>query len=730
KIIYEQTKEKPKLLFDGNKIKQYELVEEIFVKLLEERKYQELYIDFIAYHLEQEVEEETFEDKEEYFKYLRNMRYTTLNNQSVKSIAERDIANFLFMNNVKFEYEPLVDWVDDSKEDKEYHPDFYLPKYDIYIEHWGLNKELEVPPWFSITSKEYKNLRKWKLSQFKKHKKILVETWDYEKSNNELIPKLKEKLLESNPKIEFTPLSYEELIKKTSEFMDKRDEIINLVASFIKIAKSNFFTVEDIAKRIKSKKYSTKQKLFGQIAVEVYKKYQDFLKKENKIDFNDMINLAAQIIKKNPEKYLNTYDHILVDEFQDISYQRMELINSFVNENSNTKLFCVGDDWQSIYRFNGSNVTFFVNFRDFFPNPELSYLNRNYRSSPQIVDTSSKLISYNKNQIEKKIYSTNPNCPKPILFVFSEKLTHLQKIQPPYIHKLIEALLNEKVKPEEITVISRFNKNLKDIEVYCGARGIQIEEYAGKLRPGVRFYSAHKSKGSESTHVIITDLTSGIYGFPCEIQDSSVFELARRFEKKRFIEEERRLFYVAFTRSKKFLYLFSIENNYSMFLNEIGPYIDRVYVDSFDNWIQILSNFVIPTINGKLGESELPVLCPDCGRLLKEREGKYGKFLGCTGYPQCRFTFNLKDKDAISCPRCGNMLVVRKGRYGMFLGCMNYPQCNFTFNLERPSKDYIYCPKCRRRLVVRSEKYGRFIGCTGYPECKFTFNIEKNITNC
>ena len=765
-IITEGTGKRPKIIFNGSTFEQNQFIESLFRDVLTENKFQHLILEYLTYHLDEEVEEESFEDKEEYFKYMKNKHYTTLNNIVVKSVSERDIGNFLFRNNTEFQYEPLVNWVDESKEDKEYHPDFYLPDYDIYIEHWGLNKELEVPFWFSKTSKEYNKIRKWKLSQFKKYNKILVETWEYERIDEVLIYNLKQKLLDTEPGIKFIPKSYEELIETTEDFKEKTVEIAGLMTSFIKIAKSNFLYPKDIEKRAKSKIYSKKQRIFGQIALEVYTRYQDFLIKEGKIDFNDMINKAVEIVKNDPKKYINTYDHVLVDEFQDISYQRLQLINGFIHDNLNSKLFCVGDDWQSIYQFTGSDLTFFTDFEDFFVHPEISLLKTNYRCSQKIVEMSNDLISKNKNQIKKTIYTKNKSGPIPIVFEFTESLTYMQKINKEHIYSLIENLLSNGVKPEEIMVISRFNRNLKELEIHCGAQRVPIqEEVGGKIkRKGMRFYSAHKSKGTESKHVILMDIISGVYGFPCEIQDSSVFEIAQRFKKKSFIEEERRLFYVALTRCKEYLYVFTIQNNISMFLIEIEPYLKKIFIDSIENWNQILSRFISNLIQGKLREIEHPIFCKLCGRLLKEREGKYGKFLGCTGYPKCRYIYNFVDEDTIQCPDCGKPLVeqtgrdgkylrclgfpdckykiyhkdendvacpscggklaVRKGKYGMFLGCTNYPQCRFTFNLEGRSKSDIFCPKCRKRLVLRNGKSGRFLRCKGYPECRFTFNIS------
>jgi len=724
-IIEEELGHKPKLIFDENEKKVYELIKELFMDVLKEDKYQKILIEYLAYHSEQEIEQESFEDKEEYYKYMRNKNYSTLNDISVKSISERDIGNFLFLHGIQFEYEPLVEWVDKSEEDKEYHPDFYLPDYDIYIEHWGLNKSNQVPEWFTKTTEEYLELREWKLEQFENHNKNLIETWDYERSSDELIPKLKEKLRKTISNIEFIPLTYNELVEKTFAFKDKRNEVINLVGNFIKISKCNFFTVQDIHERINSKKYSKKQKLFGELALEVYKRYQDYLEKENRIDFNDMINLAVGLAKKVPEKYFNKYDHVLVDEFQDISYQRLELIRSFVNENSNTKLFCVGDDWQSIYQFTGSDVGFFVNFKDYFPNPEITYLNSNYRSSQTIVGMSNELIANNKKQIAKETRSTHDLGMQPVFIDFTSKFNYDNKIQYENIYNLIKVLLDGGVEPSEIMVLSRFNLYLKGLEIYCGARGVPTESKHG----GVRFYSAHKSKGSESQHVILTDMTSGLYGFPCEIQDSSVMELAKRFESDGFIDEERRLFYVALTRSKKFLYIYSREQSNSMFLNEINPYLMRLRLDSTKRWDEGLSDYMKSFIKGILPDT--PISCPNCDSFLVKRSGRKGNFLGCSRYPKCNYTQDIEDiferyedKNFLIvsalpryCDQCGKPLAIRKGPYGGFLGCTGYPRCKFTFNLSDDTP--VICPSCGSPLTVRKGQYGTFLGCTSYPQCRY-----------
>ena len=641
-IIREETKEKPNLLFDGNENDQYLLITDIFNNLLIEEKYQKILIDYLAYHTEQEVEEESFENKEEYYKYMRSKKYTTLNNIEVKSIGERDVGNFFFLHNIKFKYEPLVRWVDkDEDERKEYHPDFYILDHDIYIEYWGLSEDLQVPTWFTITSQEYIELREWKLTQFEKHQKTLIETWDYERKKGTLISNLKIQLKKINEKIEFIPIPYQELVENVYNFKSQRNEISKLVVSFIRIAKSNYLKPEKIEKRIESGKYTKKQTLFGKLALEAYERYQKFLNLDEKIDFNDMINLTIKCVKNNKAKYLNRYDYILIDEFQDISYQRLKLIRKFVNEKSDTKLFCVGDDWQSIYQFTGSDLRFFVDFKEYFSNPEITVLKKNYRSSKEIVELSNDLISNNSKQIKKVTQSVKGIGLQPIFIELEAQFTYSFRKQIPNYFNLINAIMSSGVKPSDIMVLSRFNKPLRELEQYCGANEIPTEFKAG----GIRFLSAHGSKGTESSHVIIINANSGLYGFPCEVQDSSVMKLAKRFVAENFFEEERRLFYVALTRSRKFLYVYSIEDKNSIFLNEISPHFMNIYVDTTERWHQGLSDFISNHIKGI--PSKMPIICPRCGRLLIEKEGRYGKFLGCSGYYRngCTYTYDLESKN-------------------------------------------------------------------------------------
>lgn len=575
-IIRDETDTLPQLFERGIDKDINARLKSLFNELLENEEYQELFLEYLSNHLDEDI---AFEDKKNYYDYMKNKRYTTLKNERVKSIAERDIANFFFKHNIEYEYEKKADWIKDNKQ--EYRPDFYLPKYDVYIEHWGLNRENKVPEWFDgkNPTKKYLSDKKWKLDQFEKYNKLLIESWSYERDEGILISRIVENLKNTFKDFKFERMPYREIVEKTHSYRENIEEISELVQYFINIAKSNGITVEQIKERTKDKKYSDRQRLFGKIALRVFIEYENLLNKEKKIDFNDMMIKATNLIKQNSQNYKDKYDYILIDEFQDISKPRLDMIKSLLSCNPNTKLLCVGDDWQSINGFAGSDVNYFINFKKEFKYSEEIPLKTNYRSSKLVVDMSNRLISKNRNRTEKEIvhFDKNGIGSEARVIVMPESAIKSEKNRIGKVIELIRSLIEQGVCARDILVLSRFNRILNNLKVSCciSTPRIPIENKDERIE-GVRICSVHKSKGLEAKYVIILDVVSGRYGFPSEMKDSSVLEIARNNKNKNAFEEERRLFYVALTRSKEFLYIFTVKNNKSIFLKEISNFVREV----------------------------------------------------------------------------------------------------------------------------------------------------------
>lgn len=118
--------------------------------------------------------------------------------------------------------------------------------------------------------------------------------------------------------------------------------------------------------------------------------------------------------------------------------------------------------------------------------------------------------------------------------------------------------------------------------------------------------------------------------------------------------------------------------------------------------------------------------CPDCGNDLVYRIGRFGKFISCINFPECRYTKGEdEDENAVEevCPKCGSKMVTKKGRYGSFLACSNYPECKYIKSnktKEEPEPTGEMCPDCGHELVRRKSRFGTtFIGCSNYPKCRY-----------
>ena len=342
--------------------------------------------------------------------------------------------------------------------------------------------------------------------------------------------------------LEFKNFKYNEIINSKEFILYKR----NLV-TFINLLKNKGLDINFIYK-IYINKFIKYNYLF---LLEIYDIYENELNSNNSIDLNDMIIKATELINKYKLK-LN-YKYIIIDEFQDSSKIRLNLIKSIMKYN-NSKIMCVGDDYQSIYRFAGSDIELFLNFKENFLNSEIMYLKNTYRNSKELLYISNKFICKNKFQFKKELFSNKSNS-KPIKIFFSNN----------YVDDLKKIL---KLVGTDYMIIGRNNK---DISYY-----VDKYEDINKLN----YFTAHKSKGLESENIILINLIDDIMGFPSKIKNDKIID--NLFDKELYkFDEERRLFYVALTRTKNNVFILVNKNNISCFVKELlkdyKNYIDLLY---------------------------------------------------------------------------------------------------------------------------------------------------------
>jgi len=252
-----------------------------------------------------------------------------------------------------------------------------------------------------------------------------------------------------------------------------------------------------------------------------------------------------------------------------------------------TQLFCVGDDWQSIYGWRGSEVEYIVNFEKYFENPKIVKLDINYRSHDSIVSASSELIKHNKFQIAKEIHSISKKGKK--IYLYASKKEFEDGVEK--VLEKIKQLLENGYAREDILILYRRTRSFEPYKRELAKANVKVS--SGTI---------HSAKGLEARIVFLVGLTSGIYGFPSIWEEDRIFQVIKETNYELRMEEERRLFYVAMTRAKEELFLITEIGNESSFLNEIpGDFLDR-------------SNFLILNIIN----NESSLLCSDCNNRIED----------------------------------------------------------------------------------------------------------------
>jgi len=571
--------------------KKHEITRGLYQNRLNEADYYKLFLQYVR-TLHDDEKSDSFENKAESLAYAQRRTYFSINNTRVNSKAEKEIMDFFLMNKLNSEH-IAIDYEPDLPG---FRPDFVLPKYDLFIEHWALNEKGEVPEWFDQTTEDYKEKMQFKKEWFARNSKLLVETYAFEYDEtdpDEFAELLKRRVVEklhsrNEGKFEFTPLTYSELVEVAwGPYKDPVDEIANFVTN----AKTYGISPEKITEKLRSGKWSRKQVAFGNLAMKIYTDYRDHLTKAKKIDFEDMINEAIAELDNDRNLYANVYDHILIDEYQDISAQRYRLIRKLLERNPAGRLFCVGDDWQSIMAFSGSNLDFFVNFEKYFEKPAVTKISTNYRSIKTIVDAGAQLIKKNGScQISKTTLSSRDE--ERAIMVF--RSPHKENYRMRYYEQTAEDCLTriaEYIKkgflPKDILVLSRFMRTrvhraykfhhiIRILLEKAQEMGIDMICDEARDESKIRVLTVHKSKGLEAKAVFVLNVIEDAYGFPCEIEDSSIYAPAREnYPEQDPKEEERRLFYVAMTRAKQDLIIYTWEASKSEFLDEIEEYIQE-----------------------------------------------------------------------------------------------------------------------------------------------------------
>lgn len=595
----------------GQKPSIYENTDALFVKiyheLLNDKKFKKSVIEyFIDYQTPEKEWEKRKNERRQQLSEQKEVRlkatFPDMDGKTVyvRSEQEQKICFALSSLSVKFRYEepyehPLVDEMH-----SQYKPDFSIyfeqggETKRIYLEHFGVDEHGLVPIWFAkdrgITYEEanqkYNDGITWKKAAHEKFGTKLLTTSSADFHYSDIREKLKTLLEKADVSIqEKTDAELYDMVLPPNSKHEKA--FIRLVVTFVTLIKSSCKSVDEVLRQTKNAGDERSTFIIKNIFQPVYKRYIEELANINQIDFTDAILQATDICRSShPVKY----DYIIVDEFQDISVDRYNFLKVLREGNPPAKLYCVGDDWQSIYRFSGSDMALFNQFSDYFGQTEINKIETTYRFGEPLVSLSSQFIQRNEAQIKKNIHPFNPQVKTELQFCDYERRDYCnvigQLVASIPLDKSVFLLGRYSFDDYYLSFMYKFVKEGNRFFYIIGDRKIE-------------FLTVHKSKGLEADYVIILQCNKDTYGFPSLVSDDPVLNYVLTKSDQYLYGEERRLFYVAITRAKVKTYILYDRRFPSVFVDEfLHP--EKVTEESYakhpnanKKWTRSADNFLL-----------------------------------------------------------------------------------------------------------------------------------------
>ena len=595
----------------GQKPSIYEKTDALFVKiyheLLNDKKFKESVIEyFIDYQTPEKEWEKRKNERRQQLSEQKDVRlkasFPDMDGKTVyvRSEQEQKICFALSSLSVKFRYEEPYEHPLADEMHSQYKPDFSIyfeqsgKTRRVYLEHFGVDEHGLVPIWFAkdrgITYEEanqkYNDGITWKKAAHEKFGTELLTTSSADFHYSDIREKLKNLLEKTDVPIqEKTDAELYDMILPPNSKQEKA--FIRLVVTFVTLIKSSCKSVDEVLRQTKNAGDERSTFIIKNIFQPVYKRYIEELTNINQIDFTDAILQATDICRSS---HSVKYDYIIVDEFQDISVDRYNFLKVLREGNPPAKLYCVGDDWQSIYRFSGSDMALFNQFSYYFGQTKINKIETTYRFGEPLVSLSSQFIQRNEAQIKKNIHPFNPQVKTELQFCDYERREYCN-----VIGQLVASIPLDK----SVFLLGRYSFD----DYYLSFMYKSVKEgnrffyIIGDRK--IEFLTVHKSKGLEADYVIVLQCNKDTYGFPSLVSDDPVLNYVLTKSDQYPYGEERRLFYVAITRAKVKTYVLYDRRFPSVFVDEfLHP--EKVTEESYakhpnanKKWTRSADNFLL-----------------------------------------------------------------------------------------------------------------------------------------
>ena len=606
----------------------------------------------------------------------RSGRYVTIAYERLRSLQEVVIANFLYKNNIEYTYEKTYPY-NILRSHKPYTPDFTITQGNkvAYIEHFGLTEDGRNSRYSQEQLDIYKKEIYDKILLHQQHDTDLIYTFSAYNDGRDLLVHLQEELVAHGFELKRRPSKdvFEKIVSTEENKYIVR--LVKLVCTFIQNFKTNDFVIDHFA-RFRTTSSNERTKLFLTICEQCYLEYSKRLKEYHAIDFEDMINDSARILREEElqGKKLD-FKYIIVDEYQDISRQRFNLTKELCKL-CNAKVIAVGDDWQSIYAYAGSDITLFTDFKKTFGYGLELCITKTYRNAQEVIDIAGGFVQKNLSQIRKALISPKHIEHPIVIKTYTEEVDRKEYegkggkyfLIGKCVEEIMDGLISKYEHPK-ILLLGRYGFDGYNLTksadfIYDDKTGsVRSKKYNADY---FDFMTVHRAKGLGYDHVIIINARNETYGFPSQVQEDPVLKYVVKDDHSYDYAEERRLFYVALTRTKNRVYIVTPQQHPSEFVLELIRDYPQVKV--------------FGEIDKEPQEKTLDKRCPVCGYPLQLRYKKaYGlKLWICTNEPEiCDFMTNNLNGDEMAIMKCDKCkdgyLIVKDGRgSGPFLGCTNY----------------------------------------------------------
>jgi DNA helicase-4 len=539
-----------------------QFIDEIISELSETEEFRRLWLEVLLLYPKADIPPSEFESPEEYRRYIadhngeRPGSIRTFSGNYVKSLQEESIANWLWLHTVDFKYEYQIETQDEDGKVRHVQPDFYYPSTGTVHEHFAIYANGTSP------FPDYVQHADLKRGGYARIGVDFFETRSAHASDGSLLERLRVEL--EKRAIQLIQRPDEEVMKVIAPVV--LTHYRKIIGICIKHIRASGITLDMLLEKAKSLHDKQRAERFAKVVWSIADAYSRKLKAEQRIDFESMIGDAVKLVETG--QYLSPYSLILVDEFQDISEPRANLIKALKHQKSFTKVFAVGDDWQSIYRFTGSNITIFTEFEANFGASWQGRLERTYRCNQMLADAAAGFVQRNPAQLRKTVRSTRPAIPRSIRAV----PVRVERDKPSFGDACFKVLgrLDTFLGGNPAQWRQHDGHRLKVLVLW---RYNLLNPFHGKppAFDNIEVFglSFHRSKGLEADYTILLDVSEGDYGVPSRIEEDELLNLVIPRPEKFPYAEERRLFYVALTRASRGTYLLYNRRQPSPYIKEL-----------------------------------------------------------------------------------------------------------------------------------------------------------------